>query len=108
MPDESGSGAAPPVKTAKQLEKEAKKAAEKAAKLEKFKAKQQQQQEKAAKAKDGEEAKPAKKEKVRKEEKVAAEYKSDTKPGQKKDTKVNFFCFDSRAYEARLSNLLDT
>eukprot|EP00088_Acartia_fossae_P071292 TRINITY_DN975_c0_g1_i12.p1 TRINITY_DN975_c0_g1~~TRINITY_DN975_c0_g1_i12.p1 ORF type:complete len:1148 (-),score=390.12 TRINITY_DN975_c0_g1_i12:331-3774(-) len=87
MPDESGSGAAPPVKTAKQLEKEAKKAAEKAAKLEKFKAKQQQQQEKAAKAKDGEEAKPAKKEKVKKEEKVAAEYKSDTKPGQKKDTK---------------------
>jgi len=74
-----------PVKTAKQLEKEAKKAAEKAAKLEKFKAKQQDKEAK-AKSKDGE-AKPAAKEKIKKEVKVAAEYTSNTKHGEKKDTK---------------------
>jgi len=39
MPE--GGAGPPPVKTAKQLEKEAKKAEEKAAKMEKFKAKQQ-------------------------------------------------------------------
>merc|ERR1719423_270363 len=70
-----------PVKSAKQLEKEAKKAAEKAAKLEKFKAKQE------LKAKNVTEEKSEKKEKPKKEEKVSAVYKSKTKPGEKKDTK---------------------
>ncbi len=77
-----GADAVPPVKSAKQLEKEAKKAAEKAAKLEKFKAKAEQ------KTKEAKVEKTEKKEKPKKEEKVSAEYTSKTKPGEKKDTKV--------------------
>ena len=79
---EGGAGP-PPVKTAKQLEKEAKKAEEKAAKMEKFKAKQQ------AKVVEEKVEKKEKKEKPKKEEKIAAVYSSNTKIGEKKDTKVN-------------------
>ena len=76
-------GGAPPVKTAKQLEKEAKKAAEKAAKLEKLAAKQAKKNE--APVKDQSEKKDKK---PKKEEKTSAVYTSLTKPGEKKDTKV--------------------
>lgn len=83
-------GPAPVVKTAKQLEKEAQKAAEKAAKLEKFKAKKQQQERSVTKNQDKvSDAKSAKKEKVKKEEKVCAEYRSNTKSGDKKDTQCS-------------------
>jgi len=74
---------APPQKTAKQLEKEAKKAAEKAAKLEKLAAKQAAA---AAKVKSAGSEKPEKKEKVKKEVVEAAKYTKVTKPGDKKDT----------------------
>jgi len=79
MPE--GGAGPPPVKTAKQLEKEAKKAEEKAAKMEKFKAKQQ------AKVVEEKVEKKEKKEKPKKEEKIAAVYSSNTKIGEKKDTK---------------------
>ena len=74
---------APPQKTAKQLEKEAKKAAEKAAKLEKLAAKQAAA---AAKVKSAGSEKPEKKEKVKREVVEAAKYTKVTKPGDKKDT----------------------
>lgn len=64
----------PPVKTAKQLEKEAKKLA----KLEKFKQKQDQKQN------APKEEKKEKKEPVKKEKEVAV-YDQDTKPGEKKN-----------------------
>ena len=77
-------GGAPPVKTAKQLEKEAKKAAEKAAKLEKLAAKQAKQKEAAPKDVEKKDKKPKKE-----ETKIAsAVYTSITKPGEKKDTQV--------------------
>ena len=72
---------APPQKTAKQLEKEAKKAAEKAAKLEKLAAKQAAQKSKAAVYE-----KTEKKEKVKKEPLEVAKYTKNTPPGTKKDT----------------------
>jgi len=72
---------APPQKTAKQLEKEAKKAAEKAAKLEKLAAKQAAQKSKAAVTDKSE-----KKEKVKKEPLEVAKYTKNTPPGSKKDT----------------------
>jgi len=78
MPE--GADPAVPVKSAKQLEKEAKKAAEKAAKLEKFKAKQNE------KAKMNKDDKADKKEKPKKGERVDAVYTSNTKPGHRKDT----------------------
>jgi len=75
---------APPQKTAKQLEKEAKKAAEKAAKLEKLAAKQAAQKTKAAASAGSE--KSEKKEKVKKEVLEVAKYTKNTPPGSKKDT----------------------
>jgi len=70
------------VKTAKQLEKEAKKAAEKAAKLEKLAAKQAKQKEAAPKDVEKKDKKPKKEEKKI----TSAVYTSITKPGEKKDT----------------------
>ena len=77
---------APPPKTAKQIEKEAKKAAEKAAKLEKLAAKQAKQAEQKSKAADDDkkEKKPKKDPAVAVKE--GAKYEKDTKPGDKKDT----------------------
>ena len=77
---------APPQKTAKQLEKEAKKAAEKAAKLEKLAAKQAKQAEQQKNKADDDK----KEKKVKKDPaagvKESAKYDRDTKPGDKKDT----------------------
>ena len=74
-----------PVKSAKQLEKEAKKAGEKAAKLEKLAAKQAAAQSKAA-SEDGAAKTDKKEKKVKKEPLVAAQYTKSTPPGTKKDT----------------------
>ena len=76
---------APPQKTAKQLEKEAKKAAEKAAKLEKLAAKQAKQAEQKNKADDDKKEKKVKKDPAA-GVKESAKYDRDTKPGDKKDT----------------------